>query len=341
MQLSVATQLLTIDIPLPLHAPDGFFSLPVSIVGYVLSALAIAYAVHRTNRDLSERAVPMMGVMAAFIFAVQMLNFPVAGGTSGHLVGGALAAIVLGPWAAIIVMVAVVGLQALLFQDGGLVVLGVNLMVMSILSVLAGYAVYLLIGKAASAMGGRWGLPVGGFASAWASVVIIAAVAAVALAFSGTSPIEVAMPAMLGVHALIGIGEGLITVFALMFIRAARPQLLSDGAADAPATEPATDTGGGGRLAWWVVGYVIALAAVLIAPFASSSPDGLERVAEDQGFIETALDAPYAIIADYALPGIANEGLATILGGFIGVTLMYLLVAGGGYLAYRAIKRRV
>jgi len=216
-----------------------------------------------------------------------------------------------------------------------------NLMVMSILSVLAGYAVYWLIGRAASALGGRWGLPVGGFASAWASVVVIAAVAAVALAFSGTSPIEVAMPAMLGVHALIGIGEGLITVFALMFIRAARPQLLSDGAADAPATEPATDTGGSGRLAWWVVGYVIALAAVLIAPFASSSPDGLERVAEDQGFIETALDAPYAIIADYALPGIANEGLATILGGFIGVTLMYLLVAGGGYLAYRAIKRRV
>ena len=335
MQLDIAIQHTLSDIPLPLHAPDGFFSLPVAIAGYAVTSVALAYAVHRTNRDLSERAVPMMGVMAAFIFAVQMLNFPVAGGTSGHLVGGALAAIVLGPWAAIIVMTAVVGLQALLFQDGGLLVLGVNLLVMSILSVLAGYGVYLLVSRAVGALRRPLGMPVGAFAGAWTSVVVIAAVAAALLAASGTSPIELALPAMVLVHALIGIGEGLITVFALSFIRAARPQLLRERV---PAET--AEAAGGNKIAWWVVGYVIALGAVLIAPFASSNPDGMERVAEDQGFIETAMDAPYNIIADYALPGIANEALATILGGFIGVTIMYLLVTGGGYLAYRAIKRR-
>ena len=336
MQFDIAIQHTLADIPLPLHAPDGFFSLPVAIGGYAVTAAVLAYAVYRTNRDLSERAVPMMGVMAAFIFAVQMLNFPVAGGTSGHLVGGALAAIVLGPWAAIIVMTAVVGLQALLFQDGGLLVLGVNLLVMSILSVLAGYAVYWIFRRAASFLRESWGMPVGGFIGAWTSVVVIAAVAAVLLAASGTSPLELALPAMVGVHALIGIGEGLITVFALSFIRAARPQLLEDRAPAASATGEASNRG----LAWWVVGYAIALATVLIAPLASSSPDGLERVAEDQGFIETALDAPYNIIPDYVLPGVASETIATILAGFVGVTLMYLLVTGGGYLAYRAIKRR-
>ncbi|MXY46777.1 MAG: energy-coupling factor ABC transporter permease, partial [Chloroflexi bacterium] len=125
-----------------MHAPDGFFSLPVAIAGYLLAALFIGIAIRQTNKNLNERIVPMMGVMAAFIFAAQMINFPVAGGTSGHLIGGALAAIILGPWAAILVMTAVVGLQALLFQDGGLVVLGVNLLNMSIVSVLAGYGAY-------------------------------------------------------------------------------------------------------------------------------------------------------------------------------------------------------
>ena len=244
LQLSIAIPQAIAEIPPPLHAPDGFFSLPVAIAGYAVTAVVLAYAVHRANNDLSERAVPMMGVMAAFIFAVQMLNFPVAGGTSGHLVGGALAAIVLGPWAAIIVMTAVVGLQALLFQDGGLLVLGVNLLVMSVLSVLAGYGVYVLFRKAASFLRESWGMPVGGFVGAWTSVVVIAAVAAVLLAASGTSPIELALPAMLVVHALIGVGEGLITVFALSFIRAARARNCLGGNAPPSPSQPPNPTAG-------------------------------------------------------------------------------------------------
>jgi cobalt/nickel transport system permease protein len=211
------------DIPLPLHAPDGFFSLPVAIAGYVVSAALLAFAVHRVNKELNERMVPMMGVMAAFIFAAQMLNFPVAGGTSGHLIGGALAAIILGPWAAMLVMTAVVGLQALLFQDGGLVVMGVNIFNMSLLSVLSGYGIYLLVRRIGTSF---THLLIGAFIAAWVSVIVAAIAAALQLGISGTTALAIALPAMVGVHALIGIGEGLITVFALSFIRAARANLL-------------------------------------------------------------------------------------------------------------------
>ena len=224
MLLNSGISALRWDISLPLHAPDGFFSLPLAIVGYIVAALVIALAVRRTHSELNERMVPMMGVMAAFIFAAQMINFPVAGGTSGHLIGGALAAIILGPWAAILVMTAVVGLQALLFQDGGLVVLGINLINMSIVSVLMGYGTYRLVVKIGSSA--RPTLFVGGFAGAWISVMMAAIFTALALALSGTSPLSLALPALAIVHALIGIGEGLITVFALSFIRAARPELL-------------------------------------------------------------------------------------------------------------------
>ena len=324
---------------LPLHAPDGFFSMPVIIACYAVVAAIVAFSIRRTNRSLNERLVPVMGVMAAFIFAAQMLNFPVAGGTSGHLIGGALAAIILGPWAAILVMVAVVGLQALLFQDGGLIVLGVNLVNMSIISVLAGYAAYWLALRFGS---GYAPIMIGGFAAAWLSVVISAVATALMLSLSGTSPLAIALPAMTIAHILIGIGEGLITVFALTFIKQARPELLKprakpDAAVPAPAQavagNPAPSGLPGARL--WVAGYIIAVAFTLLAPLASSSPDGLERVAEYAGFLSRALDAPYAIIADYQLPGIANEAVATILAGVIGVTIVYTLVAGGAYLVHR------
>ena len=324
---------------LPLHAPDGFFSLPVSAAGYALAAAAVGFAIYRANRSLNERIVPMMGVMAAFIFAAQMLNFPVAGGTSGHLIGGALAAIILGPWAAILVMTAVVGLQALLFQDGGLLVMGVNLLNMSIVSVLAGYGAYWVSQRLGG--GGYTSLMAGGFAAAWVSVVASSATTAVALSLSGTSPLAVALPAILGFHMLIGIGEGLITVFALSFIRQARPQLLGARPnAGADAVVASADDGGRGRTALrgarlWAAGYVIAIALVMLAPFASGSPDGLERVAEDSGFMSAALSAPYSIISDYQLPGVQNEAVATALAGVVGVTVVYLLVAGCAYLLHR------
>jgi len=209
--------------PLPLHAPDGFFSLPVAVAGYVVSGAVVVLAARLAGRKLQERTVPLMGVMAAFVFAAQMLNFPVAGGTSGHLVGGALLAVLLGPWAAVLVMTAVVGLQALIFQDGGLVVLGVNVFNMGVLTTLGGYAAYRGVRLV---IGGRRGLLVGGFAAAWLSVLASAVAAAFELYLSGTSPLAVALPAMAGVHALIGLAEGAITVAALSFILSVRRDLL-------------------------------------------------------------------------------------------------------------------
>ena len=129
-------------VPAPLHIPDGFLSVLVAVVCWILTALCVGVALWRSGKTLKERQVPLMGVLPAFIFAAQMLNFTVAGGTSGHLIGGALAAILLGPWAAILTMTTVVGIQALIFQDGGLLVMGANILNMGIISVLVAYGVY-------------------------------------------------------------------------------------------------------------------------------------------------------------------------------------------------------
>jgi cobalt/nickel transport system permease protein len=308
--------------PEPMHIPDGFLSLSVSLVCWVLTIISVGLALRRSGREMGERQVPLMGVLAAFIFAAQMLNFTVAGGTSGHLIGGALAVILLGPWAGILTMTTVVAIQALLFQDGGLLVMGANVLNMGIISTLVAYGAYR--GIAPLAKGQRWGLFVGGFVAAWLSVVIAAVATAIELAFSGTSSLGVALPAMAGVHVLIGTGEGLITVGALAFVAAARRDLL----------EPSGAATGG--LLWAAVGLVIALAVTLLAPMASPHPDGLERVAEDQGFIEAAQDAPYEIIPDYVLPGISNEALATIAAGVVGT-----LIAAGIAFGVARLRRQV
>jgi cobalt/nickel transport system permease protein len=207
-----------------LHAPDGFLTIPIATLMWGITLVVLAIAVQRASRELDERAVPLMGVTAAFIFAAQMVNFPVAGGTSGHMVGGVLAAILLGPWVATLVMACVVAVQALVFQDGGLVVLGANIFNMGIVGTLGGYVIYvtvcrLLRGEA------RGRFPAAGLA-AWSAVMLGALAMSLELAASGTSALEVALPAMLGVHAVIGIGEALVTIAALALIRGVRPDLL-------------------------------------------------------------------------------------------------------------------
>ncbi|MFL7808633.1 MAG: energy-coupling factor ABC transporter permease [Anaerolineae bacterium] len=207
-----------------MHIPDGFVNTGTSVVTWVASAGGLSYAVRRVNKELGERQVPLMGVSAAFIFAAQMLNFTVAGGTSGHLLGGALAAILLGPWAGMLVMTSVLAVQALLFQDGGLLALGPNVFNMAVVGVLVGWLTYEGLRRL---LGSRtWGQMAAGFAAGWLSVVVASIVASVELALSGTSPFGVVLPAMGVVSELIGIGEGLITVAVLAFLRAARPDLL-------------------------------------------------------------------------------------------------------------------
>jgi cobalt/nickel transport system permease protein len=208
-----------------MHIPDGFINTGTAVATWVASGGSLGYAVRRVNQELGERQVPLMGVTAAFIFAAQMMNFTVAGGTSGHLLGGALAAILLGPWAAMLVLTSVLTVQALLFQDGGLVALGANVLNMAVVGVLVGWLVYTAVRRL---VGDRtWATLASGFAAAWLSVVVASLVAAAELAISGTFPWGVAVTAMGLVHMLIGVGEGLITVAALAFVRLARPDLLS------------------------------------------------------------------------------------------------------------------
>lgn len=309
------------SIPLiALHIPDGFLSVPVAACGWLLLVIAVALALRQTRAQLGERQVPLMGVIAAFVFAAQMINFPVAGGTSGHLVGGALVAILLGPWAAVLVMTSVVAVQALLFQDGGLLALGFNTLNMGVLSAMVGYAVYVWSGRLMGENRAR--LARAGLA-AWLSVEVAAAATALELAVSGTSPLAVGLPAMLGIHAVIGVGEALITAGALAFIRQARPDLLQAKAGRARGS------------GWVAAGLLIALAVVSVSPLASPEPDGLERVAIDHGFEHQAQEPGYELLPDYTVPFVQHEAATTIIAGALGV----LAVAAIGYGVARWARR--
>ncbi|MCB8984143.1 MAG: energy-coupling factor ABC transporter permease [Ardenticatenaceae bacterium] len=290
-----------------MHIPDGFLSVTISAVLWVLTAVTLAIAIRRSQDQFDERLAPLAGIMAAFIFAAQMINFPVAGGTSGHLLGGALAAIVLGPWVGILVMTCVIGVQGLLFQDGGLLVMGANIFNMGIVTALVGYGLY----RAANGRSETVKLITAGVA-AWLSVMAAALMTSLELWLSGTVALGIVVPAMLGVHAFIGLGEALITVAALAFIFRVRPDLLGDSEAK-------------GSRVWIVGGALLTLAVVLLAPFASASPDGLERVAEDVGFLGTAVAAPYEVLPDYTIPFIGSENLSTIIAGAVGVIIVAAL----------------
>jgi cobalt/nickel transport system permease protein len=302
-----------------MHIPDGFLSSLVSVVFWVISGIAVAYALRRVGKDLGERQVPLMGVLAAAIFAGQMLNFSITGGTSGHLLGAALATILLGPWAGVIIMTTVVSIQALIFQDGGLLALGANLFNMAIVGVTVSYFVYTSIQKLAR--GKSWGIIVGGAAAAWLSIVIASLACALKLALSGTSPANISIPAMGGIHMIIGIGEGLITIGALAFLYAAQRDLLRAGE---------TATKGGATV--WTFGLGIALALAVFSPLASAHPDGLEWVAEQNGFLEAARAPLYKVIPNYTFPGISNTALATIVAGLLGTLLVLGAVLGVAYL---------
>ncbi len=296
--------------PVPMHIPDGFLSLLVSIICWIISASIIAIAISKTNKALGEKQIPLMGVMAAFIFAAQMINFPVAGGTSGHLLGGAMAAIVLGPWAGMLVMTSVIAVQGLLFQDGGLVVMGANILNMGLVTSAVGYGLY----RSASTQSNSVKLGVAGVA-AWLSVMTGALLTSLELWLSGTTNLQVVIPAMLGVHALIGLGEALITVSALAFIIRTRPDLLGEESESAKASR-----------GWILTGALISLAVVLISPLASTDPDGLERVATDIGFINAGQSAPYSIIPDYTLPFLGQTAVSTIMAGVIGVFVVGAII---------------
>jgi cobalt/nickel transport system permease protein len=225
-----------------MHIPDGFLDNGVAAAVAVPAVVAVGYGVRRAGRSLDDRTVPLLGVTAAFVFAVQMLNFPVAGGTSGHLMGGALAAILLGPWLACIVMAVVLSGQAFIFADGGVTALGANVFNMGVVGAL-GVGLLMVAARHVLPRTRTSFLAVAGV-GAWLSVMAGALLCAVELGVSGTVPFATVLPAMLGVHALIGIGEAVITVAAVAAVLASRPDLI-DGAGfldQAPAPARAVPT---------------------------------------------------------------------------------------------------
>ncbi|MDD2421928.1 MAG: energy-coupling factor ABC transporter permease [Heliobacteriaceae bacterium] len=210
-----------------MHIPDGFLDAKTWVAASLISAATVSYAAKKTREVLSDRQIPRLAVMAAFIFAAQMVNFPVAGGTSGHLIGAALAAITFGPWSAVLIMSTVLIIQCLFFQDGGLTALGANILLMGITAPFIAHWVYHLF---VSPGAGRSRMFAGTFAAAWCSTFVASMVCALLLAVSGTVIATVGFPAMAFWHAIIGIGEGVITALVLAYLTQVRGELVFENA---------------------------------------------------------------------------------------------------------------
>ncbi|MGI5268895.1 energy-coupling factor ABC transporter permease [Nonomuraea sp. CA-218870] len=335
-----------------MHVPDGFFTAAVSISAGAVAAAGVAVCLRGARRELDDRTAPMAGLVAAFVFAVQMLNFPVAAGTSGHLLGGALAAILVGPYTGVLAIAVVLVVQALFFADGGLTALGVNIVLMGLVTVLVGWAVFRLVMRVAP---GRGGVTAASFAAALLSVPASALAFTLLFWLGGTAPVEIGTvaAAMTGVHVLIGIGEGLITALTVGAVLAVRPDLVHGArglarplvlrAADGTGTvvqgapEPAR-SGAGRPFALAALGLTLLLAGV-VSFFASPDPDGLESVAEEQGFLGQATDHLFggSPLGDYGEVGGIPVGVA----GIIGVALTLLVAAAVAYAARRRDRAKV
>jgi cobalt/nickel transport system permease protein len=215
-----------------MHLPDGFLTAPSWASAWILSAGGVSYCLKRAKEEMKDRSIPLMGVLAAFIFVAQMINFPVVGGTSGHLLGGVLIAVMLGPFAGAVVMTTVLIVQCLVFQDGGITTLGANILNLSLVGTVGGYGVYRLL-RGRSANPRRVLAAV--FFAAWISILLAAASCALGLAFSGISPLHIVLPPMMGVHFFIGAGEGIITALLAGFILKVRPDLFLSQPLSAPS----------------------------------------------------------------------------------------------------------
>lgn len=297
-----------------MHIPDGFLDLKTAAGLAVASVSGISLALRRLSSGLAREKVPLMGLTAAFIFAAQMLNFPVAGGTSGHLIGAVLAAALLGTNAAIVVMTAVLVVQCLLFADGGLLALGANVFNMAIVAVVSGSMIFRGVHRL---MPTQRGFVVAVAFASWCATVVASVFCALELALSGVVAWGVVFPAMAGVHMVIGLGEGLITALVVVAIMGVRPDLV------VAASPPPRATGASRVRIAAAIGVAAALLLVGVV-VASASPDGLEHVAEMLGFSASAEASPVpAPMIDYQIPGIGSATLATWLAGVVGTVVVF------------------
>lgn len=301
-----------------MHIPDALLTPPVVATTGVLAATGFAAGLRALQERLRDRTTVLMGTMAAFVFAAQMVKFPVGPGVAGHLMGGVLAAVLLGPWGGAVAIGAVLIVQCLLFGDGGVTALGANFLNMGLIGSVVGYAIYAPIRHA---LGGRRGVLIGAMAAAWLTVILGAGAFAVELAASGHwSTFPTVLSWMTLVHAGIGVGEAIITGLVVRFLLLTRPDLIYDPSPAAP-----TSRGHLGRVA--AAGLAVALAvAVVLGPFAWDSPDGLEYVGDRMRFLkDEAAPVVAAPIADYELrlPGLRTVRTATAAAGLVGTLVVF------------------
>ncbi|HTS00043.1 MAG TPA: energy-coupling factor ABC transporter permease [Bacteroidota bacterium] len=308
-----------------MHVPDGFLDLKTAAATAVLSGAALAVSLRRLNRSLPRKNVPLMGLAGAFVFAAQMVNFPVAGGTSGHLIGGVLVGVLLGPAAGVVVMASVLIVQCLLFADGGILALGANIFNMGVIGSAGGYALYRGVCLLVRGDEGKY---LGIVLASWCSTVIAAICCAGELAWSGTVPWSAAFPAMTDVHMLIAVGEALITVLVTFAIGAVRPDMVG-------GNPPAMQSGKDMLL---YAGLIAVGILLFITPFASKWPDGLEFVAAKLGFRTSALAGPAlsSPLEGYTIPGVGSAAAATVLAGLAGTCIVF----AGGFVLARVLARR-
>ncbi len=295
-----------------MHIPDGFLDVKTALVTSGIAAIGVAFAINSSKKVLLPREIPLIGVSAAFIFSAQMLNFPVVGGTSGHLTGACLLAILLGPVSAILTLTTVLLLQCFMFADGGITTLGANVLNMSIIASLTGYLVYGAL-ISFSKNGKSW---IAAGVASWCSVISASVACAIELSLSGTVPWKIVFPAMTGIHALIGIGEAIITILVLKILWRSSPGLLPNIAED---IRPKV-----------LVRYSLIasfMLAIFVSPFASEWPDGLETVAEVLAFDNTASNETLfkSPLTDYIVPGIKSEILSTISAAVIGTLMAFIM----------------
>lgn len=287
-----------------MHIPDGFVSLPVATATGLVAAGVVSVALNKARDAYGIKQAPLLGLTTAFIFAAQMINFPVVSGTSGHLLGGTLAAIILGsPWAGTLCIATVLIIQAILFADGGITALGANIFNIGLIGVWTGWILTQVVQKLLG--GSKRRLPLAAGIAAAISVIAAAVGCGIELILSGTAPANLVLPAMSGVHILIGVGEGIITGGVLTYLATARPDLL-------PGEEA--------EIKGWLIPIVsICLIAGILSLFASAWPDGLEKVAENLGFLKLAENVRVNIptpFADYSIEGLGPVG--TSITGLLG-----------------------
>ena len=290
-----------------MHIPDGFLSAGVTAATWVMAGTGVTAALRAEKAEANPTPAGVLGAVAAFVFAAQMINLPVAPGVSGHLVGATLAAVLLGPWRAVIVMAVVLTVQALLFQDGGITALGANVTDMGIAGALAGYAVAALTAKWAPSPRGR---VAGGVLGAFAATLASAVLTALWMGLSGLYPLRPIVQVMLVTHVAIGLLEAALTGAVLATVIRWRPDLIRGVAADGRIASSGAFAAGAVAVALAIAGFA--------SPFASALPDGLDHTAERLGFATRAHAEWAAPFADYALPLPVSPAIATAAAGILG-----------------------